>query len=182
RRRAPPSPRLRPLAQPMTPNLPDPAPVLDLIHAFRWSKTMFTAVSMGVFDALHEGPATAETLAARLGATSGALARLLDSCAALDLLRKREEVYENAPLAESYLCAGSPHSLRGYVRYSDEALYPMWANLDAAVREGTPRWSQSFGLAGPIFSAFFRTDAAMRDFLMGMHGFGMLTSPKVAAA
>jgi acetylserotonin N-methyltransferase len=166
----------------MTPNLPDPAPVLDLIHAFRWSKTMFTAVSMGVFDALHEGPATADALAARLGANSGALARLLDSCAALDLLRKREGVYRNAPLAETYLYAGSPHSLRGYVRYSDEALYPMWANLDDAVREATPRWTQSFGLAGPIFGAFFRTDAAMRDFLMGMHGFGMLTSPKVAAA
>ena len=37
----------------MNPNLPDPAPVLDLIEAFRRSKTMFTAVSMGVFEALH---------------------------------------------------------------------------------------------------------------------------------
>ena len=87
----------------MNPNLPDASPVLDLIQAFRRSKTMFTAVSMGVFDALHEGPATAETLAARLGAHARALARLLDGCAALDLLRKRDGVYENAALAEAYL-------------------------------------------------------------------------------
>ena len=164
------------------PNPIDAAPVLDLIEAFRRSKTMFTAVSMGVFEALHEGPATAEILAVRLAANPGALARLLDGCAALNLLSKRDGIYENTPLADTYLCAGSPHSLRGYVRYSDEALYPMWANLADAVREGTPRWSQNFGLTGPIFSAFFRSDEAMRDFLMGMHGFGMLTSPKVAGA
>ena len=85
-------------------------------------------------------------------------------------------------MAETYLCSGSEHSLRGYVRYSDEALYGMWGHLEDAVREGTHRWTQSFGLEGPIFSAFFRTDEAMRDFLMGMHGFGMLTSPKVVGA
>uniref|UniRef100_Q02AU7 Hydroxyneurosporene-O-methyltransferase n=1 Tax=Solibacter usitatus (strain Ellin6076) TaxID=234267 RepID=Q02AU7_SOLUE len=166
----------------MTPNLPDASPVLDLIEAFRRSKTMFTALSMGVFDTLHEAPSNAETLAAKLGANAGALARLLDGCAALQLLQKRDGLYENAPLSETYLYSGSPHSMSGYVRYSEQALYPMWGNLADAVREGTPRWSQNFGIDGPIFSAFFRTPEAMRDFLMGMHGFGMLTSPKVAAA
>jgi acetylserotonin O-methyltransferase len=160
-------------------NLPNPQPVLDLIEAFRRSKTMFTAVSMGVFDALHEGPTSAAELASRLSANAEAMGRLLDGCAALGLVHKRGSVYENDAVAETYLYTGSAHSLRGYVRYSDEALYPMWGHLEDAVREGTHRWTQSFGLAGPIFSAFFRTDEAMRDFLMGMHGFGMLTSPQV---
>ena len=162
--------------------LPDPKPVLSLIEAFRHSKTMFAATSMGVFEMLHEGPATAEAVAERLGANGGAMARLLDGCAALGLLEKRDGVYGNAPAAETYLYSGSAHTLRGYVRYSDEALYPMWGHLEDAVREGTHRWTQSFGLEGPIFSAFFRTDAAMRDFLMGMHGFGMLTSPQIVTA
>ena len=166
----------------MTPTLPNPSPVLDLIEAFRHSKTMFTALSMGIFDALHAGPATAETLAAQLGAQAEPLARLLDGCAALQLLHKRDGVYENTAVAETYLYQHSPHSMSGYVRYSDQALYPMWGNLAGAVREGTPRWSQNFGMDGPIFSAFFRTPEAMHDFLMGMHGFGMLTSPALAAA
>jgi acetylserotonin N-methyltransferase len=162
--------------------LPDPQPVLSLIEAFRHSKTMFAATSMGVFELLHEAPATAEAVAARLSANADALARLLDGCAALGLLEKQDGVYRNSAVAEAYLYSGSAHTLRGYVRYSDEALYKMWGHLDDAVREGTHRWPQSFGLDGPIFSAFFRTDAAMRDFLMGMHGFGMLTSPKVVTA
>jgi acetylserotonin O-methyltransferase len=163
-------------------NLPDPAPVRDLIEAFRRSKTMFTAVSMGVFDRLHNAPATAADMSAALGANAGALERLLDGCAALGLLCKRDGVYTNDPVAETYLVSASPHSLRGYIRYSDDALYPAWDHLDDAVRDGTHRWMQTFGLEGPIFNHFFRTDEAMREFLRGMHGWGMLTSPKVVAA
>jgi len=162
--------------------LPDPAPVIDLIQAFRRSKTMFTAASLGVFDLLHEAPAGAADVAARLATNADATERLLDACAALGLLSKRDGVYQNHPVASTYLRAASPHTLYGYVRYSDEALYPMWNHLADAVREGTNRWGQTFGLEGPIFSAFFRTEEAMRDFLRGMHGFGLLTSPQVVAA
>jgi acetylserotonin N-methyltransferase len=159
--------------------LPDPAPVIDLIEAFRRSKTMFAAVSLGVFD---RTPATAPALAAALGAHTQALTQLLDACAALGLLTKQDGVYANTPVADTYLTAASPQTLRGYIRYSDEALYPMWAHLDDAVREGSHRWRQTFGLDGALFGHFFRTEDAMRDFLLGMHGFGMLTSPSVFAA
>jgi acetylserotonin N-methyltransferase len=163
-------------------NLPDSAPIVDLIEAFRRSKTMFAAVSLGIFDRLHGQSATAAELAAELGAHGGALERLLDGCAALGLLRKEAAVYSVTPLAECYLCADSPYSLDGYVRYSDEALYPMWGHLADAVKEGAPRWKQEFGVDGAIFSGFFRTDDAMRSFLRGMHGFGMSVSPMAAAA
>ena len=163
-------------------SLPDPAPVLDLIEAFRHSKTMFVAVSMGVFDRLSQSPATAAEMASDLQANVEATERLLDACAALGFLRKETGIYSNTPVAETYLCTASPHSLYGYIRYSDEALYPMWGNLADAVKEGAPRWLQTFGLDGPIFSSFFRTEKAMRDFARGMHGFGMLTSPKVVSA
>jgi acetylserotonin N-methyltransferase len=161
-------------------SLPDPTPILDLIEAFRRSKTMFAAISMGIFDRLHDAPAGAADLARALGANQDGLERLLDGCASLGLLSKCGGVYRNEPIAEAYLRTSSPDSLGGYIRYSDRALYPMWGNLEAAVMEGTHRWKQTFGGDGPIFSHFFRTDEAMRDFLLGMHGFGTLTSPKVA--
>lgn len=163
-------------------NLPDPSPVLDLIDAFRGSKTMFTAAGMGVFDRLHDAPSTAADMAAQNGAHPGAMERLLDGCAALGLLEKRAGVYHNSPVAEIYLWSGSPRSLDGYVRYSDDALYRMWGDLEGAVRQGTPRWRAVFGLEGGIFSGFFRTDEAKRAFLRGMHGFGMLTSPRIVEA
>jgi len=159
-----------------------PAPVIDLIEAFRRSQAMFTAVSLGVFDVLAESPASAAEMAAKLSAHAGAMDQLLNACAALGFLEKRDGVFRNAPVAERYLCTASPDSLRGYVMYSHQALYPMWAHLDDAVREGGHRWRQTFGLDGAIFSHFFRTPEAMHDFLMAMHGFGILTSPAVVAA
>ena len=163
----------------MTTSLPDPAPVNRLIEAFRWSKTMFTAASLGIYDLL---PATAGSLAQNLHLNHDALERLLDGNVGLGLLEKRGEAYYNQPVAEVYLRKDSPHSLIGYVLYSDRALYPMWGHLDDAVREGTHRWQQTFGTPGPIFDHFFSTEENMRTFVMGMHGFGVLSSPEVVRA
>lgn len=146
-----------------------PDSILELIDAFRRSKTMFAAVKLGIFDGARP-------------ADHKALPRLLDACVALGLIEKRDGTYVNTPVAEKYLRAESPDSLTGYIHYSNEALFPMWAHLEDAIREGTPRWNQTFGVAGGIFSGFFRTDQAKRDFLKGMHGFGRLSSPAVAAA
>ena len=143
--------------------------VLDLIEAFRRSKTMFAAVELGIFDGARP-PDCKE------------LTRLLDACVALGLLEKHGEEYGNTAVAEKYLRSTSPDTLSGYIRYSNSALYPMWAHLEDAVREGTHRWKQTFGLDGPIFSHFFRTEEAMRDFQRGMHGFGQLSSPAVVGA
>ena len=163
-------------------NLPDPAPILELIDAFRRSKTMLTAVTLGVFEALDHQPASSVELAQRLGTNPDALERLLDACVGMRLIDKRQGIYRNQPVAQTYLCDSSAFSLTGYVRYSDEALYPMWAHLDDAVREGAYRWTQTFGWEGPLFEHFFKTPERQRSFLRGMHGFGQLSSPAVVAA
>jgi acetylserotonin N-methyltransferase len=146
----------------------DPAPILELIDAFRRSKTMFTAVTLGIFDG--ERPHGAAT------------DRLLDACVGLGLLTKSGNNFINTPLADEYLARSSPRTLSGYIRYSNDVLYRLWEHLDDAVMEGTNRWKQTFGSEGGLFTHFFRTPEAQRDFLMGMHGFGMISSPAVIAA
>ena len=130
---------------------------------------MFAAVDLGIFDGRRPDDCKE-------------LGRLLDACVSLGLLEKKDGAYVNTVEADRFLRSDSPDTLVGYVRYSNRALYPMWAHLEDAVREGTHRWTQTFGFEGPIFSAFFHTDDAMREFLLGMHGFGMLCSPSVVAA
>jgi acetylserotonin O-methyltransferase len=161
---------------------PDSGVVIDLIEGFRRSKTMFTAVSLGVFDALEGGPKPLTKLAAELKTSHDGLERLLDSCVCLQLLRKGASGYENTPAAATYLCKSSPDRLTGYLNYSNEVSWKLWANLEDAVREGTNRWKQVYGSDGPIFSHFFRTESAKREFMMGMNGLGRLSSPHVVAA
>jgi acetylserotonin N-methyltransferase len=162
--------------------LPDPTLVLDLVEGFRRSKVMFAAVSLGVFDALSTGARPLSALAADLPANADALERLLDACVGLQLLEKSAEGYANSPAAQAYLCQQSPRRVTGYVNYSNDALWKLWGRLEDAVREGTHRWQQVYGWDGPIFSHFFRDDAAKREFLLGMHGYGVLSSPVVVAA
>jgi acetylserotonin N-methyltransferase len=174
--------------------IPDPSVVLELLTAFRTSKAMFAAVSLGVFDALAEGPKSAAALSKLLGANPQSLERLLDVCVGLQLLKRQpvsngqwttdngQSAYENTPAAAAYLTKSSPRRLTGYINNSNTAMWRLWANLEDAVREGTNRWKQTYGSDGPIFSNFFRDEEAKREFLMGMHGFGLISSPHVVAA
>ncbi|HYP13249.1 MAG TPA: methyltransferase, partial [Bryobacteraceae bacterium] len=71
----------------------------------------------------------------------------------------------------------------GYILYSDRALYPLWGNLDRAIREGTNRWEQTFeGGSKALFDHHFSSEEQKRTFLAGMHGFGVISSPAVVSA
>ncbi|MFN0051507.1 MAG: class I SAM-dependent methyltransferase [Planctomycetales bacterium] len=161
---------------------PDPAPVLDLLEAFRCSKIMFAAVRLEIFDRLEGRPQSAEVLASDLPADLDALTRLLDACVGLRLLEKREQQYVNTPQASAYLCETSPRRITGYINFSNEFLWPLWGHLEDAIREGSHRWKQAFGWDQPIFSNFFRTEESKREFLIAMHGQGVISSPQVVSA
>lgn len=167
---------------PQDTSIPDPAPVLDLMEAFRRSKTMFAAVSLGVFDALDSAPMPLAPLAEKLQANPDALERLLDACVNLGLLTKGQSGYANTPVATTYLCKTSPRRLTGYINFSNGPMWKLWTHLEDAVREGTHRWTQVYGWDGPIFSHFFQDEEAKREFLMGMHGYGLISSPHIVAA
>jgi acetylserotonin N-methyltransferase len=162
--------------------LPDAFPILELVEAFRRSKAMFAAVSLGVFDRLEVAPADAATLASEFRVEREPLERLLDACVGLLLLRKKGLAYENEPVANTYLCRKNERSLTGYILYSNQVLFPLWTYLEDAIREGTPRWKQVFGTDGTIFDHFFRDEDAKQTFIKGMHGLGLLSSPKVVDA
>jgi acetylserotonin N-methyltransferase len=162
----------------------DPAAqvVLDLIDGFRASKSVFTAVSLGVFDRLHEGAATCSELATRLQCSPGALDRLLGACASLGLLENDGGRYKNREAATRFLRIASEETLSGYILYSDRVLYRLWSRLEDAVREGTNRWGQEFGRKENLFDHFFATDLEKRTFFAGMHGMGLLSSPATVDA
>lgn len=83
-----------------TPDKIQPDKIIELIEAFRRSKTMFAAVQLGIFDGAR--PSDCKELP-----------RLLDACVALGLLEKRDGIYVNTPEADKYLRSGSPDSLTG---------------------------------------------------------------------
>jgi acetylserotonin N-methyltransferase len=169
--------------------VPPPDVVVDLLEGFRRSKAMFAAVSLGVFDRIAEHCASdvergiaADALAVAIGCNREALEILLNSCVSLGLLALQDGCYRNTAVADVYLCLSSPRRMTGYINYSNDVAWGLWANLEDAIREGTHRWRQTFGTDGAVFSSFFKTQDSMHEFLMGMNGFGMITSPVVVQA
>ena len=162
-------------------SVPDPSLVLELLEAFRKSKVMFAAVELGVFDVLNS-ETTLNDLVNKLQCDRVALMTLLDTCTCLGLLTKRGDSYVNTPVSTTYLTQASQRRMTGYIHYSNRVMWKMWGNLEDTVREGTHRWKQTFDFDGPIFSHFFKTEEAMNEFLMGMHGFGLITSPTIVNA
>src|SRR5215469_9653913 len=131
--------------------VPDPTPVLELIEAFRRSKVLFAAVSLGIFDALERSAQDAQSLASALKLQLDPVEQLLDACVALKLLRKSGLKYQNEPIATCYLCRTSDSALTGYILYPNDVLFRMWGHLEDATREGTPRWAQTFGTEASLF-------------------------------
>ena len=162
--------------------IPDPSPVLELLSAFRKSKVLFAACELGVFESLQSGPQSASALAVQLKCDADALQRLLGAAAMLGLLSQSDAGFANTPAATAYLTIDSPRRMLGYINYSSAVLWKMWDNLPGAIVEGTHRWKQTYGTDGPIFSHFFRTDWQRREFIQGMHSYGLISSPKVVDA
>jgi acetylserotonin N-methyltransferase len=151
----------------------DPTAVIDLIQGFQRSQILFAAVRLGIFDGAR--PRGAE------------LERLLEACVALGVLRRCETGYANTALADEYLRNASPQSLSGYIRFAGASLYPKWGELTQAVIEGTARVNP-LSIRGILKRALRRLTLSgtrqdlNRDFIAGMQGFGMISSPAVAGA
>src|SRR5947208_15476407 len=106
----------------------DAESIVELMYAFRRSKTMFAATSLGVFERLSGQALPASEF-------PNGYDRLLDACVTLGLLEKEGDGYRNSPVAERYLTRRSPATTAGYVLYSNAALCPTWSARPGAVRE-----------------------------------------------
>ncbi|MCC9656593.1 class I SAM-dependent methyltransferase [Rhodopirellula halodulae] len=160
----------------------DPTPVLQYINGFRFSKVMFAAVELGVFDRLETQSQTADSLSSNLGLHPSATQRLLDALVGMELLARDGSQYSNTALASELLTSSSPNRMTGYIKFSNDVSWKLWSHFENAIREGSHRWKDAYGWDQPIFSSFFADEAAMREFLMGMHGYGVISSPKVVRA
>lgn len=138
---------------------PSPARIVELVAAFRGARVLTAAVSLGVFDALAQGPGDAAGLAVRLRTEARATGILLDALAALGFVEKKGESYANSPVSQRYLVSGAPGGLASNLRYQ-ELLAGAWADLPGAVRRGGP--------VRGLESLLANDEEFSRDYIRGM--------------
>jgi len=116
----------------------NPARIISMASAFYDSCVLFSASDLGVFAKLAElGSADAVTLSSALQLDLRGARLLLDACAALDLLKKDGDLYQNTPEGTMFLVPCSPGDLSRAIRYNRD-VYPAWGKLNTLVKSGKP--------------------------------------------
>src|SRR5262249_33124765 len=91
-----------------------PDVIVALGKAFRASKTLFSAIELGVFTALANGPRNLKMLRADLGIAERGARDFFDSLVALKLLERDEAgCYRNGPESATYLDHNKPTYIGG---------------------------------------------------------------------
>src|SRR5512134_540325 len=131
---------------------PTPEHILQVGLGFWASKTLLSAVEMGLFTELAEHPGELVPVRERLGLHPRAAGDFLDALVALGFLDRRGGVYHNTPATDLFLDRRKASYLGGILEMANARLYGFWGSLTEALRTGTPQnEAKSGGL--PLFEA-----------------------------
>ncbi|XP_020848575.1 LOW QUALITY PROTEIN: putative bifunctional dTTP/UTP pyrophosphatase/methyltransferase protein [Phascolarctos cinereus] len=162
-----------------------PSTLVELLDGFKASKAMFVACKLKVFDLLKgKAHLKAKDVADHISASVCGTERLLDSCTALQLLKKTNQGYSNTELADKYLVSDSEYSLHGYIMHANDHVWPLFTHLESAVKEGTNQNHRAFGKnTQDLFQdSYYHSMETKLRFMNAMHSIMKLTARGVATA
>lgn len=145
-----------------------PDRIMQLGLGFWGSKTLLSAVELGVFTELAKAPADRATLQRKLGLHPRSADDFLDALVALGMLDRQNGVYRNTAETDLYLDRAKPTYMAGVLEMTNIRLYPFWGSLTEGLKTGEPQNEAKSG--GDIFDAIYRDPDKLRGFLAAMSG------------
>jgi len=149
---------------------PTPGHLMELGFGFQASKTLLTAVDLGVFDALAGDPKPLADVEDELGLHPRGAADFLDALVALDVLDSEDGQYRNTPAADAFLVSGSPSYIGGLLEMANDRLYGFWGDLEQALRTGRPTNELEDDQTHPFEEAIYQNDERLEQFVGAMTG------------
>jgi hypothetical protein len=146
-----------------------PDQILQLGFGFWGSKTLLSAIELGVFSALAGGPASEEELRSRLDLDGRSCCDFLDALVALGMLDRGPAGYSNTPAGDLFLDRAKPSYVGGILEMANARLYGFWGSLTEALRTGELQ-NEAKGGGEDLFEALYREPARLRGFLKAMTG------------
>ncbi len=156
-----------------------PDHIMQLGLGFWASKTLLSAVELGLFTELAKGPMPVETISERLNLHPRAVRDFLDTLVSLRMLeRDAEGLYSNTPEADMFLDRAKPSYLGGMLEMANTRLYPFWGSLTDALRTGRPQNEAKSG--GNFFEALYADSERLEGFLSAMTGLSLGAARQIA--
>jgi hypothetical protein len=153
--------------------------ILQVGHAFRAAKALLSAVELGIFTVLAEGPTDLDALSKRVGIHPRGARDFFDALVSLGMLGRDDgNCYANTPETDLYLDRGKPTYIGGELEHFGTYVFPRWSLLTPALQTGEP---QSGTRATGHYSAVYADHAALETLVKGMTG-GTLPVAQALAA
>lgn len=163
-------------------NAAAPAPTLDHILqtglGFWASKTLLSAVELGLFTELAAGSLDTETLRRRLGLHPRGAQDFFDALVALRLLERADGRYANTAETARFLDRNQPTYAGGILEMCNARLFAHWNHLTEALRTGKPQNEAKDG--GDAFAKIYGTPERLETFLKGMTGISLPAAGAIA--
>src|SRR5215204_4775459 len=156
-----------------------PKQIMNLGMAFGGSKTLLSAVEIGLFTELAKEPLDLQTLSERLMLHPRSARDFLDALVALGMLERNGDQYENTPETDLFLDRAKPSYVGGLLEMANAQLYPFWGSLTEALRTGRPQNEAKNG-GGDFFGALYADPARLEGFLSAMSGLSLGAARAIA--
>ena len=152
--------------------------LLEIATSYLVSQMFFTACSLGLFEELSQGPATAEDLSQRINIHPNGCRRLLAALAHLGLVERQDGLYRNSELG-NFCTSKSPVPLEPLSMWGNP-LYHMAEFLPDALREFSPRWQQALG-SEESMASIYKDPVFARRFAQFMNAYSIPEGQEIAA-
>jgi len=155
-----------------------PAKVMQLGTGFLGSKTLLSAIELGLFTELARGSRDAETLRLQLGLHPRSARDFFDALVALGMLKRAGTRYANTPDTALFLDRNKSSYVGGILEMANARLYHFWGSLTEGLRTGKAQNEAKTGK--DFFGTLYADPKRLEGFLKAMTGLSIGSARAIA--
>ncbi|MEM8664991.1 MAG: methyltransferase [Pseudomonadota bacterium] len=154
-------------------NEPDPTHIMNVASAYGVSKMLLTAVGLGLYTRLADGPMTHAEIVEHYGMKERPALDWLDLLVSVDLLAREGNGptarYRNTPSTGHYLVRGTPSYIGGIIELWEQRNYRFWGTMTEALHTGEPQ-NETKNQGTPFFQTLYAEPERLEAFMNAMNG------------
>lgn len=154
----------------------DPGHIMQVGMGFWPSKTLLSAVELGLFTTLGADAMSGAEIEQQLGLHPRGTFDFLDGLVALRLLERDGDGvdgrYRNTPATATFLDKSKPTYIGGILEMANARLYGFWGDLTEALRTGSPQ-NEIKHSGKAMFDELYSDEARLEQFMDAMAGVSM---------
>src|SRR5262249_39225666 len=154
------------MAQEVTPDA-----IMQLGCGYWGSKTLLSAVELGLFTELARGPLALDDIRTRLNLHERSVRDFLDALVALGMLIREHGMYANTPPPDFHRDRTKQTYIGGMLEMWSARLFRFWADLTEGLRTGQPQNEVKHG--GELFDTLYSDPRRLEQFLSAMTGLSL---------